>query len=752
MRCHLGADSPTSDRAPIKEDIIAYCLADTLSNRSQLKEKLKLLCLKDSNRDSVLVQSLDGVYRFTGMAAEGFIDELEKTVESRKIKPIVHLRNILNQDPSYIDKYIEASRYEDDYSINRKLTVECVSVEELSSPSRWLDNIGKGEFFDGYALIVIGEDLQEINKAKEHIKNKLKHTQILFAVPKAGVKLSTLLRYHEAIEHMGVTNPSMYGKGGHLYEEWEEHYRDYNDHIVKGIDTLMKPESEKLEWIMNGEVQSNIRSKSHISELASKMMFSVFNLTPKIVHDKLTSDDGTDSFKRYRQDVVEKILLKDGPKILSQETSKPHRNIIDSFYKRNGILKIQNKVVEIDAPNEAEYPSMSAVWTTIEEGINNAKNSNGIPISMSDIINTLRKPPYGLRTRSIPLILAAVLRKENLLGNISLLEGTKRVEKINSEIIDKAVFSATSIKLHYEAFGEIQKAILYGVAKSFDLDTSKEKDKGELVTEIHDAFKKWWFGLSQYSQTTYQINKQVAWIRDNILKNLINDDSDVYQVLMQDLAMKLQPEQGKRITKELVALNFKRWKNEIEDAVQNQLNPSIKIAICEVFEWKKNEKWNDALASWWKALSKVQQEVRIPGDPSVLAILCADNAIGELLDDERLCGLAENITGLKLQNWNDSTLDQFKGSLRGAKRTSESYVTPITKTEKSVKIPSGKAMVTVSTEEGTVSRTFVKVDKYSPGGINFKNTLKGIIEGMGSTMPAGECETILIEIIKDYLK
>ncbi|MBV5327186.1 MAG: hypothetical protein JZU65_06030 [Chlorobium sp.] len=737
----------------IKEDNISYCLATTLSNSSVLKDKLKALC-----NDKILIQGLDGVYRLPGEVADGFAAELKKTLEARRnLEPINHLRAMLKEH-SHLDSFIEASRYELEFSIVRKLVMECVSVKELESPARWLANLGKGEFVDGYALIVMCENTDDIMTARELIKDKLQHPQILFAIPKAGIGLSERIREHEAINHLGKSNTALYGIGAPLREEWEAHYRDYTDHLVKEIETLLvKLENEKLEWILDGEIQPNIRSKSHVSDLASKIMTNVFNMTPKIAHDRLTCDDGNDAFKSYRQSVIDKVLLKDAPKVLVQETLKPQKNIIDNFYKRNGILKIINNIPEVGVPVASEYPAMNAVWMVIEDGIEKARNSNGIPISMNEIINTLRKPPYGLRQRSIPVLIAAVFRKDCLLGNISLLEGTRRSDKINGEMIDKAVFNAGNVKLHFEAFGEIQRAILYGVADTFGLDTSRENDKGELVSEIHEKLKTWYFGLSQYSQTTYQINKVVAAIiRDKIIKKLIDDSSDVYQVLMQDLAVELlKGNEDKRISEQMVASNFKRWKNEIENAVTNRLIPYIKQGVSEVFGASAEQQWGAAMSGWWSNLSQEKREVRIPGDANVLSKLCADNTANQSFTEESLFALAEHFTGMKLNNWKDFTLDQFKGSLGGAKRTIEMYEIPQFQPEPTrddVPVPEGKVVLKVDTSEGLVTRTFVKVENYSQGGLTFKNTLKGIIEGMGTPLPSGECETILLEVIKEYLK
>jgi hypothetical protein len=120
--------------------------------------------------------------------------------------------------------------------------------------------------------------------------------------------------------------------------------------------------------------------------------------------------------------------------------------------------------------------------------------------------------------------------------------------------------------------------------------------------------------------------------------------------------------------------------------------------------------------------------------------------------DEQLRALAKSFTGLDLEKWQDVTLERFKGSLGSAKRSIDAYVAPIQPEQPAIVVPPGKAVLTINTESGPVSRTFITVDEISEGGNNFKNTLKGIIAGMGMNLPAGECESILLEIMKEYLK
>ncbi|NIN69696.1 MAG: hypothetical protein GTO63_34430, partial [Anaerolineae bacterium] len=64
---------------------------------------------------------------------------------------------------------MRATAYSDEYILERHLVVEVVSPAELAEPDRWLRNLGGGEFYDGYALIVMCESSEDIKTAHRHV-------------------------------------------------------------------------------------------------------------------------------------------------------------------------------------------------------------------------------------------------------------------------------------------------------------------------------------------------------------------------------------------------------------------------------------------------------------------------------------------------------------------------------------------------------------------------------------------------------
>lgn len=753
----------STDRAPCTEDVISFALGLRSSERSELRDMLKSLCSKQGDRERVLVQSVtDGSYRFTGVASDGFDEKVNRIVEERmrSVRPTIHLSTIA--DRLQIPSTIPATSYSDDFMLARSLALEIVDCGQIQDSQQWIRNLGSGEFRDGYALIILCENGDEIRKAKELSLTTLKHPQILIGVPKEPIYVTALLRKHEAICFLETTQSNLYGKGADFREEWEQQERDYIEAINKIIGPILNPEKRLLDWFTNAKEITSIGSVSRLRNVASDMMRSVFPLTPCIAHERLTTDEGRDNFVGPRRAIINKLLLIDGPDLLANETTSQFKTVIDFVYRKNGILRQKGNSFIIDKPDENKFSAMSSVWNEIERTIEDARRG---PVPMSMLISILRKPPYGLRMRSISLIIAAVFRKYLQRGNLSFqYEKSKlsisHVIRIDGTVLDDVVFSSEKYSLVFTDIGQKQEAVLFGVAMAFNVSFTSEVDKVELIEHIHESVKKWWRRLPPFAQNTKELDEQTKKIRDKILRMLAQEEADAQKILLNTIVDTIQPvDQKQIIVKEAVAELFGKAKENIDNAVEKQLVPRIKTVVEEVFsqESETNNQEN-ALAVWFRKLSQERQDMRIAGDATILARGAKSVADGGKNAVEGALSLAKDITGTSLENWGDDMLERFRGRLEGAKRAVEEAetvkITP-PKNGNEITIPEpheGQVHIVLSIKTETLRRTFVPVSQISTMGENLRTIIKESIKGIGKALPSGECETILIEILRDILQ
>lgn len=744
-----------SDRTPYTEAVLGFGLGLQPSEQTELREALKRLCNKTEQREAVLARNAtDGSYRFRSPGSETLVDERIEEVareRARQVLPVEHLRSLAGElkltDP------VRATAYSDEFMLERRLTVEVVGPQELSEPTRWLRNLGAGQYRDGYLLIVICENSQEITLARGCAEAGLRHPQILIGIPKEPVVCSGLLRRHEALRYLARTQANLYGDGAPLREEWETLDREFLTGIERVVWPLFNPESRLLDWFVDGEEQKGIVNSGRLGQAASDMMSRAFPSTPRIAHERLTTEEGRDNFIGVRRDIIDKLLQRDGPEVLSRETSSQHKTVIDFVYKRTAVLVSRAAKPAIGRPDETRFPAMAAVWDRIVEFVDAARTG---PQPLADLCAVLRRPPFGLRTRCLSLLAAAVFREHVLRGNLSLQQSRSRglatrITRLDGAAIDGAFSSPDSCALEFTEFGEPEKVVVSGFGTAFGVESSDEKDPGEILAQTHEAIVRWWRGLPPFAQKSQQLDKGVLTLRDRVFAALAKEDADPQSVLVATALEIIQPkDEGKTLSAEAVADLVGRIKTSIEQAVKSQLHARVADVVAQVFGGPEPGTAHERrpLEAWYGKLSEAKQEMRLPGDAGRLAAYARMDAKDQV---DTAVRLARDITGTPLEHWSDDMLDRFRGRLESAKRTVEEAEdvppVPLPKPARD-----GQVRVTVAGNGPDVVATFTPVAEISQAGKNLQNILRNSVEGFKGALVSGELETILAELVRDFLK
>ena len=758
----------SSDRAPRTEDVLRFCMGLSLSEGEALRENLKSLCAQEAGRPRVLHQNLDGTYRFAVAGAGVPLEEkIEEVVQERVnvANPAEHLRRISGEIG--LESIIPATGYSDDFMLDRHLELALVDLIDLKDPTAWITDLGSGRFIDGRSLVILCETGADIRRAQELAATSLKHPQILIGIPQEPVRVAALLRKHDAASLLEKTQGNLYGPGADLRDEWEQQEGDLRRAILQKVTPLLDPQKQLLEWLMDGKELDGIRSQSRLRDAVSDMMRKVFPHTPRIAHDRSAIESGPDSPKRARRNIIDKLMQPDGPTLLGKETNSQEKTMIRAFYAETSVLRQvrgQGDRFEIAKPAASQNKAVSAVWDEIDAAVQGAKAE---PLEMSDLVGCLRNSPYGMRTRTISLFVAAVFRPYILRGNLTLQQtrgggATEKTSRITGQVLDDAILTPGKYRLVFVDIGEKHEAIILGIAEALGVDAGPDANKGALLDEIHAGLTRWWRSLTHFARETRMLDQTTLGLRDTILRPLASESADVHAILLEHLAEVMHPASGKeRISKAAVSDLFGRIKGALENAVAEHLNPRINDVLVDVFgqEGKGSRTGADALRKWYAGLPAERRDVRIAGHPLILSARARELQTSGARDDQVPGELAAEISGTGSENWPDSMLEQFRGMLGGAKKTIEEadiLSLPPDEPGKKVIVPvpkPGQVSVTILAEsQSGFRRTFVPVEKVSPMGENLRNIIREAIRGIGNALPAGERETILIEVLRDTLK
>lgn len=657
----LSASNIPSTTEHIHFSLGCVTLSDKISITTKLEE------LKSSKRITQRIS--DKTYRFFGQSLDVAMDDHVKEVIS-EISTRYSLKELFNDAIMKIGikgiyRSVEAENYNIDRSIERKINLEFILARELDNPESLRKKVEE-KYCDGAYYFVLADTEDGLSMAKRKIQQYFSEdTNILFALPlnvSHFQEITPSLRKLEALEELPEKYPQYESE---LREELISEEDDTKQFLKSKIDELLDPSRGYVEFYYKGE-KRGITAINRLRELVSEMMENTFPYTPSVAREELIKEEGSDTWRtRYRIPLIDTVLSPRAEFLLIQETDAVKRSIIEVIYKRHGILRQEGGNWVLEKPKSSpDNNAMAKIWEEIENFIKVSHAFN----DFSELIKELKSLPYGLKQRTIGLILAPVLRKYVLQDNLILEWKGQPIEKIDGSLIEeRIVLREQQIKVRYQAITDKNKEMVSAVADVFG---SNEKD----IESVYRAVVNWWRGLPAHSRNTNKISEHAKKLKSSFFEPLSTQEENkrvlFYRILpdligIEDISRKTDQE-VERITKERMS----QIKEEFE-VRQSKLHDEIKSAVTGVFGSEKQ------LLSYYSNLPEDTQKQIFAGDAKKLIDwLNKVSSKGNLLLED-FVDIAEEILG-KSDDWNDEQVSVLKGHLESAKNQIESYTpTPL---------------------------------------------------------------------------
>jgi len=534
-------------RFKITQEILAYGLNTAKAKHESFFEKLAQLS-DHRNENRILMRLNDGSFRTAvSGVTESLMVKIRKLLDlpitdSPLLPPVKYFNSIWEKLP--VPTSYEATAYYDEFGVMRELGVQPISLYQLKESLHVLTkNLGKGSFQDGLLWVVLCENTDQIEQARSAALAELtseQYRQVVLAVPKQPISFFEDLLQHQALRHLQKTESSLYDEGGELYEEWKVWYDDINGKVTNEVQALFNPENVAFDYYWKGGLRAGVANKRQLKSLVSEVMSSVFPYSPTIGDDKLARDDfsGNWGYRKDCRDITLKLAKRDAARELMTETGAAQKHVIQLLLVANGIL-YNNQAGEpsIGRPAEDKHLGAAKIFDVMAEHIEKAKRG---PQDMKGLVTKLRKPPYGLKCRVMPIFFAAVAHNDLVLGNISFEfhRTATRIEKISAidhETLEKIFTNPEKYKLVYVNVSSDQKELLEGLAKAFSIDLNGVVQPLERVQKVGQAIATWWRALPRHAQLTENVSEETALFRDYVLKPLAVIEPDIEKTLLQDV-------------------------------------------------------------------------------------------------------------------------------------------------------------------------------------------------------------------------
>lgn len=660
----------------------------TTSEREEIEEKLNEL-----KKKKIITQQLaDKGWRFYGQDSGRDIDEdIKETIKENEGTGKTPVK-ILNESVKELVKerfrVIKAVAYNADHDLERKIELKFCTSSELSN-SQSLEKEVAERFLDGICYVILGDSERELEEAERIVKDEFREKkQLLFTVPINSELLSELIPWikrWQAIYDLPVRH-EVYRKESR--DELESEKTDLSRALKERLEALIDPKNGNMKWIWKGE-EKEIRGMNRLEELASSMMKEVFPYAPPISREELVNENKSDTFRKYRIPIIDNLLQPDGPERLAKEVDTVRRHIIDAVYTNNGVLRKEYSKWLLAKPvDSSKYEPMVKTWEVIDRFVTPKESEKQAELSeFSKLIDGLQRPPFGLKKRTISLILAVVIRKYCLNNNIVFVsspKGAYRIEqKVTGELLEEMIKNPSKWLVAFREITLKDKEIIEACAEVFG---AEDKD----LESVAKAVSNWWRNLPRYAQITKEIAKPLKTLREDFFKPLTIEEKSFqelfYQILpnlvgLDDLSAMKEKEVFQKIRQEIG-----RVKSDFEQLL-DRLKNKTKDKMTEVGLGKPEE-----IIGWYNNLSSETKEGAFAGDSKVLIKWAKEVIEIGSVTIEKYVSLAENLIRRKVEDWNDEQVAVFKGHLESAKGGIDSW-------QPSVLPPGGKKKTDTGSSE-----------------------------------------------------
>lgn len=712
----LGEENTDSAEVKILKTI---AVINIISDSAVLASNRVTLCHVIDEDDEVISSAIDalekkkiikfmrqyGYYDFLDSSIYDLDSMIEEKIGSINDEMVV---NILNDE--FTDFVIYPHRYNAKYHMNRIMIPVFAYRNELSKKT-FVRSMP--DYYDGIVAFVLDADYSLNEYSEVELPDRM--LMLVNSNPKQIINevkryIATKLLYSQR-EELKKDDPTV-EKELQLYLEEEQAI------LSELVSNWRKIKGSDITVVFDGH-EEEVKSEAELTECASQIMLSAYKKTIIVNNDLINKNKVSGAIRLSRSKLLDNML--NGIDVMNGCTPlSPEHNIVRALLVKNGMYDdgIPVKLNYIDGEVSGD-----AVKHVIQKYIKKAKKA---PVSVNELYEELKKPPYGLRDGYMSLLLAYELSQYE---NISLsFHGADR--DYSSEEFLKAFENPEDYSIFICNWSEEQEKYISDLEELYGKYLNR-KTKNRLK-ELLGAMNTHFANLTKSALTTDKyVSPNAKQYRDILSISYKDYNSFFFEVLP-----KLDSDYG------TLVVQLRTIKAELERVPELQMSDVDKL-IRNVFDIGRDEtisKWLfDKYENEWAAKA---HKVFDYHTNAFLEFVRNNNAQKE--DVAVIQDLANVITGFGVDYWNDSKIEDFEEILRKVFAQLEGYTVKDELSDDEVKI-----VIQTGGEELRTTQ-FDKQDLSSNGQIMF-NKMKATISNFGESISQEEKTQIIARLLEEIM-
>jgi len=422
----------------------------------------------------------------------------------------------------------------------------------------------------------------------------------------------------------------------------EENFRLY-------LEQLFTPETAKVTWYVEQD-QVSITNAKMLSTVLSDLCDKYYCDCPPVRNEMISYERLSSAASRARRVLVEAMITNEEEKNLELQGFGPEVAIYKSLLRREG-LHVKDEqtgcwqfTLGINQNNKYQ-----ALWTLIDQCLDSAKEG----ITVEDILDLLKAPPFGLRQGPAPIYInlylivhaesVAVFQEGTYRPYLSAAEAALMIKRPDLFTLRKYIFTDID-RAVFSTYKNLLKAVRIE-GKPGLRNANLISVVGPLVNFIES--------LPAYTKNTKQISREARRVRLAI-QNSVDPARLIFEDLPKAVGVKVD-------AKETIPMN-KHLQNKLHTALYElsqafpNLNKEIQKVALAVFKCDTLDRLIESQRN------RVKPLVKICNDGEVKQLLLAMKRDSHNAA-EWVKGIAGLIMGKPIESWNDNDLAIFEARL-----------------------------------------------------------------------------------------
>lgn len=658
--------------------------------------------------------------------------KINDTIEKRKNN--VEIKDILNDFVG--NKVLYPNAYNDSNEVIRYFSFKFVNQEDLNGIEDW-DQIIKSDGADGIVYAVIPKITSDRKILFKESYKKNDNERILFVVPKKRSNINEQIIKYDAIKYlMDNTEDEI------LSEELSYSLNALSDVISDFVDIYLKPELNQSKYYCNGK-EEHITRRSALSKKLSEICEKTYSKYPIINNEVLNKNILSSQAINSRSKVVAGLLESHIKENLGLIATGQDVSFMRSTIKNEGILVENCGSYYINIENLSNK-NLQNVISLIKDFI---LKSSEKQLCFKDLYSQLTEPQYkiGMKSGLIPIYIACVLHHYKKYAVI--LKNNKEVE-INAKLLDSINEEPENFYIALEEWDGKKEKYILNLKKKFAEYVHEEETEYNNFEFVVRAMQRWFFQLPKYtkemtseyaSKEKYKsLDRKILKFKNSLKAPEINAREYLFNKLPEIFGYKMF---SSNLEKDII------FAKDYLDNIKDNLIKTLADEMRNMFatdNLNSKASLSSVMKDWIEQLDKSVLNNTFSSSEEQMLKLCSNPTADEIQFVETF---ARTNTGLRIDDWDNITIDSYNITLKKFKENIEFYNDSLSSNNTTKEF----YKISYTDASGIESfKTFKKME-YSSQAKLLYNDAEAMMQEYGESLTSEEKRQVLVDIIQKVL-